>query len=536
MVWMKPPNVHLTAMMMTKALTEALVQHLVAIISQPLSKQGLLAAILSGLLASLALPPHGITILILALGLPAMQLAFAVNWRQGFFIGWATGTGWFLYSLYWISNALVVSGGGDLALIPFSAIGLPVFLGLFWGVGFASAAKVASKGPLRLILLVIGLSLAEYARGFVLTGFPWNWPSMVLANTDVTMALVSVIGSTGGIVAVLMLAVMPALLLLNARGIAGGFAIILMLLMGVSAQQLYRNHDNTPLMQVRIVQPNIPQQEKWDRQKRPQHLAQIMAASRRPAERPLDLIIWPETAFAGFYEADRGVVNAISLAASSGVTPVLLGMLSEPEWNQFYNSAGVFTPGEGMGDLYHKRHLVPFGEYAPLRSYIPFIDAIAGPYDFSKGDQVMALPLTTKNGEGVKLLPLICYEVIFPLQTRRDQNKLQADVMVNLTNDAWFGNTIGPQQHLTMARMRSAELGAAMIRVANTGVSALIDNYGRITAKIDYDQKGIQDGSLPQKISTIYAAYGEAGFWGLIALLITISFVMSILTRRKLNV
>ena len=536
MVWMEPSNVHLIPMMMTKALTKALKQHFVAIISQPLSKKGLLAAVMSGLLASLALPPHGITALILALSLPAMQLAFALNWRQGFLIGWATGTGWFLYSLYWISNALVVSGGGDLALIPFSAIGLPVFLGLFWGVGFAIPAKLAPTGPLRLIILVIGLSLTEYARGFVLTGFPWNWPSMVLANTDVTMALVSVIGSTGGIVAVLMLAVMPALLLLNAREIAVGFAVILMLLVGMSALHLHRHHDDTPLMQVRIVQPNIPQQEKWDRQKRPQHLAQIMAASRQPAERPLDLIIWPETAFAGFYEPDRGVVNAISLAASSGTTPVLLGMLSEPEWNHFYNSAGIYTPGAGMGNLYHKRHLVPFGEYAPLRSYIPFIDAIAGPYDFSKGDQVMALPLTTKDGRGVKLLPLICYEVIFPLQTRRDQNKVQADVMVNLTNDAWFGNTIGPRQHLTMARMRSAELGMAMIRVANTGVSALIDSHGRITAKIDYDQKSIQDGSVPQKIATIYAAYGEAGFWGLIALLIIISSVMTTLTRLKSHV
>ena len=108
--------------------------------------------------------------------------------------------------------------------------------------------------------------------------------------------------------------------------------------------------------------------------------------------------------------------------------------------------------------------------------------------------------------------------------------------MVNLTNDAWFGNTIGPRQHLTMARMRSAELGMAMIRVANTGVSALIDNHGRITAKIDYDQKGVRDGSLPQKTPTIYAAYGETGFWGLIALLIIISSVMSILTRRKSQV
>ena len=536
MAWVIRPNAHLIPMMMTKALTKALMQYLVVIISQPLSKKAILAAIFSGFMASLALPPHGITALILVLSLPAMQLAFALNWRQGFLIGWATGTGWFLYSLYWISNALVVSGGGDLALIPFSAIGLPVFLGLFWGVGFARAAKVAPTGPLRLIILVIGLSLTEYARGFVLTGFPWNWPSMVLANADVTMALVSVIGSTGGIVAVLMLAVMPALLLLNARGVVVGFAAVLTLLMGVSAQHLYRDHDDMPLMQVRIVQPNIPQQEKWDRQKRPQHLAQIMAASRQPAERPLDLIIWPETAFAGFYEADRGVVNAISLAASSGTTPVLLGMLSEPELNQFYNSAGIYTPATGMGNLYHKRHLVPFGEYAPLRSYIPFIDAIAGPYDFSKGDQIKALPLTTKNGQGVKLLPLICYEVIFPFQTRRDQNKVQADVMVNLTNDAWFGNTIGPRQHLTMARMRSAELGMAMIRVANTGVSALIDSHGRVTAKIDYDQKGIQDGSVPQKIATIYAAYGEAGFWGLIALLIIISSVMPILTRRKLNV
>ena len=531
MAWMIRPPLH-----HPKTMTKEFMPLFVALIRQPITKKGLLAAMLSGLLASLALPPHGLTLLILALSLPALQLAFASHWRHGFFIGWATGTGWFLYSLYWISNALVVSGGADLALIPFSGLGLPVFLGLFWGAGFALAVIFTQKGESRLVLLIAGLSITEYLRGVVLTGFPWNWPSMVLANADVTMAVVSLIGSTGGMVAVLMLAFMPAILLLNARWVAGVFALVLSLLMVFSAQHLSHHNDDPSLMQVRIVQPNIPQQEKWDRQERPQHLALIIAASRAPAETPLDLIIWPETAFAGFYEAERGAVNAIALAASSGATPIFMGMLSEPDINRFYNSAGIYTPQSGMGGLYHKRHLVPFGEYAPLRSYIPFIDAIAGPYDFSAGDQAMGLPMTTQDGEGIKLLPLICYEVIFPAQIRRDQREINADVMVNLTNDAWFGNTIGPRQHLAMARMRSAELGMGMIRVANTGISALIDPYGRITASIDYDQSDYRDGAISRKIETVYQTYGDAGFWGLIALLIIITFAMSFLTMRRSQV
>ena len=508
------------------------------VMASPINKTGLMAAMIAGFLASLALPPHGITVFVLALSLPGLQLAFAQDWRQGFLIGWATGFGWFVYSLHWISHSLLISGGGDLVFLPFSALGLPAFLALFWGAGFAialvfSSGRISKNYACRLVLLIAFLSLTEYARGFVLTGFPWNWPGMVLANADITLAMASVIGASGGTVIILALAMMPALLIVDARRLVLGLMVVIAGLLAWSGQHLYQDRDADPLMQVRMVQPNIAQQDKWDRQLRPQHLAAMMAGSRQPRDRPLDLIIWPETAFAGFYERDRGVVNAIALAASSGATPVLLGMLSEPEFNIFYNSVGIYTPGKGMGVLYHKRHLVPFGEYAPMRSYIPYIDTIAGPYDFSAGQNSNPLVLDKHDGTSISILPLICYEVIFPAKTQQTQQTVNADVMVNLTNDAWFGDSIGPRQHLAMARFRSAELGMAMIRVANTGISAVIDPFGRVSAKIDYGISGIQDSAINKKIPTIYAQYGDWSFAALIGLLIFIARMMTFLTANK---
>ena len=538
MVWINGPKTKINPRLMAKPV----VTLAVAIIRQPLSKKGLLAALFAGVVASLALPPHGITLFLLALALPGLQLAFARDWRQGAMIGWATGLGWFIYSIYWISNALVVSGGSDLALIPFSALGLPAFLALFWAAGFALSARLTQDKISRLILLIAGLALMEYARGIVLTGFPWNLPGMVLANTDITLAMASILGVNGGTVVILTLAMIPAMLVLNARAWAAAITLSVAGLMVCSVwswgQSFDQPEESVSLMQVRMVQPNIPQNDKWDRRQRPQHLAQMMTASRAPANRPLDLIIWPETAFAGFYEQDRGTVNAIALAASSGVTPVLMGILSEPDFGQFYNAAGVYAPGSGMGGsgmgrLYHKRHLVPFGEYVPLRSYLPFIDAIAGPYDFSSGQTPMALSLERQDGEVVKLLPLICYEVIFPSKVRQDQITLDADVLVNLTNDAWFGDTIGPRQHLAMAQMRSAELGMPMIRVANTGISAVIDSHGRLVASIAYGQSGFQDAAIRPKRGTFYLTYGDVGFWGFLGLLFAAAGVRRFLTPNN---
>ncbi len=498
----------------------------------------LLMASLAGLVASLALPPHGVDIAIFALLVPAMQLLRAERGIEAFRLGWMTGFGWFVYSLFWISNALVVSGGGDVLLIPFSAIGLPLFLGLFWGLGFAIAFWAGRNPPSRLVMLAVSLAVMEYTRGFIFTGFPWNAPGMILANHDITLAIAASIGLWGGTLAVLLIAFWPGLVILRAKGLAFVVAIGLLGLWGAGLWQGQAQMTDHPGsgMTVRVIQPNIPQDQKWNRQDRPDHLRALVRASRQETNRDLDLILWPETAFAGFYEHERSVIQAMAQAASSGKTPVLTGTLRVQSPDQFFNSAMMFNPEGIMTQFYDKRHLVPFGEYAPLREFIPFVDVIAGPNDFAQGDTAGPMVITRRDGSAVRLLPLICYEVIFPAAVRRDLAETEADVMVNLTNDAWFGDTIGPRQHLAMAQMRAAETGRPLVRVANTGISAIIDSRGRITHRIDYGTEGVRDAVLSGRLDTLYTRFGDWGFAVMIIMVIVMAFASQFLTpyRRRM--
>lgn len=485
-----------------------------------------LLAIISGVIASLALPPIGLVVGVFALSIPFLMLGHTRSLKQDFLLGWSTGFGWFVFSLYWISNALVTSGGWHIALVPFSGLGLPLFLGLFWGVGFLAVGVVRTRvqltPPAMLILLVVALSFLDYLRGHILTGFPWNAAGLVAANADIGLAAGAIVGYWGLGVAVFSLAILPGLLLSHARALAV-MVIAALGLLGIGA---YDHLQQAPSVTagsgsvVRLVQPNIAQMDKWRRDLRASHLTELMTASRMPTAdgSTLDLIVWPETAFAGSIDRMPGVFKSITQAASSGRTPVFTGALRE-EFSPFrlYNSAVVVAPdGQVIGSA-NKSHLVPFGEYAPFRSFIPFVDAIAGPIDFSAGPPGQLLDVRRQDGQRIKLLPLICYEIIFPADVRA--HSAEADVIVTITNDAWFGDSIGPRQHLAMAQMRAAELGKPVIRVANTGISAMINSHGQITAEIPYGEKGSIDAKVSGNLSTLTRNYGD-GVYILLQLLL----------------
>ncbi len=446
-------------------------------------------------------------------------------------LGWATGTGWFLYSLSWISNALITSGGAHILLIPFSLIGLPLFLGLFWAAAFAIAHRIAVwqnlKSAQHVTLLIISISIMEYIRGFILTGFPWNAPGLVLAANDIGLATSSVTGYWGAGLLVLLFATMPAMAMMAGRiGIMLSGAIILPIIGLGQLPPIPYEHNATGLT-VRVIQPNIKQKDKWDFEKRRQHLAAIVAASRAETQRQHipDLIIWPETAFAGIYERERGVAGAFAQAATQGHSSIITGILSAQEDPfQLYNSAMIFGPDGNMNGSISKQHLVPFGEFAPLRSIIPFVDVIAGPIDFSPGKGLRALTFNNTDGQLISALMLICYEVIFPTAVRSSSLDEDADIIVVLTNDAWFGNTIGPRQHLAMAQMRSAELGMPMIRSANTGISAMIDRHGHVITSIDYDKSGQFDEVIGLSHPTIYRQYGDVVYLLLLLIFSVITY------------
>ena len=488
-----------------------------------------------GFIASLSLPPIGFFLGLFALAIPFYMLGYAGTMRSAFMLGWSVGFGWFLFSLYWLVHAFFVSGGLEMFIAPVALFLLAAFLGAFWGFGFAASHYFSSyplPRPLNIqFMAVIMLTLAEYLRGIIFTGFPWNIPGLVLVQSDWTLAILSVVGAWGGSLLVLAFALIPALLLMGAR------LLVLSIIGVIGFAALVGLYDRTiaptptAQMTARLVQPNIPQDLKWKPQLRRQHLAKLVNLSRQDAE-SVDLVIWPESAFAGVYERDTALVHSVAQAASSGRASVLMGIFSINE-NPFeiYNAAMVFAPDMSRLGHYEKRHLVPFGEYAPLRDYIPFVDAIAGGTDFTHGrGDIQPMVLSGTDGS-LKLLPLICYEIIFPQKVRRDLLATGADVIVNLTNDAWFSDTIGPLQHLAIAQMRAAELGVSVLRVANTGVTAAIDSRGRIINSLAYGTDGFID--VPIKVGqsgTIYRQFGNGVFILLIFVFAGIFYCISCLT------
>ena len=480
----------------------------------------MLQSVVVGVLASAALPPLGLTVLIFALALPFRHLGASVRQREAFLLGWATGSGWFFISLWWISKAFVTSGGAHIFLIPLVALGLPLFLGLFWGAAFWLAFVATTSPVARLLLLAAVLSLAEYSRGFVLTGFPWNAPGMIFANADLTITAAATFGLWGLSLIALLIPLLPLLVMMRQKRAVLG--VVLMLATVPAALLVGHRTDEIPAatsaMAVRIVQPDIDQRDKWDRQKRPDHLVRLMELSRVPGDeapaRQPDLIIWPETAFAGFISDERVIFDAVTGAAAAGVSTVLTGALriEDQQALMFFNTAALISPDGSLAATYDKQHLVPFGEYAPLRQYLPFVDAIAGPADFTPGQSSTAMTMQRRDGTAVTILPLICFEVIFPAAVRDAVLAGDVDLLVTITNDAWFGDTIGPRQHLAMARMRSAELGLPMLRAANTGISSVIDARGREVSRLDYGRHGTINASLGGTVDTPYRHFGETGF------------------------
>ncbi|MEC8728286.1 MAG: apolipoprotein N-acyltransferase [Pseudomonadota bacterium] len=475
-----------------------------------------LAVPLAGILASFALPPIHILPLLVTLSYPIARMLACQNMRSAFWVGWGCGLGWFLVSLYWISNAMLTGGEQFYWMIPFAMLLLPSFLAIFWGLAFALAWRSGSSLTLRWGVLIFWLMIMEWLRAHLFTGFPWQTPGMVFAFRPLGFDLASVIGVFGCGVVAIMLASLPLAIRLNKRlgltvvAMLSGLTVMAIL---VSGRPLI-DHAASGLT-VRMVQPAIPQQDKWKSELKDQHLAMHLEQSYALSEdqsKP-DLIVWGEVSYAGFLEHDWQDIETVMLKATAGTSWVLLGGLRQQKTSDrmdYYNSIFLVQPDAKISGVYDKRYLVPWGEYVPFREAFSFVDHLAGGIDFSAGVNAGMLTLKRPDGRIVNIAPLICYEVIFPVSTRHAA--IGADMLVNLTNDAWFGDSLGPRQHLAMAQMRSAELGLPMVRVATTGISAIINAYGQVTSHITYNTSDWQDIVISGRTHTIYARYGELGF------------------------
>ncbi len=468
---------------------------------------------LAGAAASLALPPIFFLPAIFIIGVPVWRVIHAPSRGDAARIFGFSGLGWFLASTYWVAHSVIVAAPSMWFFTPLLAIALAGILAVFWAVAAGLSWAHNDSNLLRLMRLIVLFAVIEWTRGFVATGFPWSLMGGLFAIHISSLQAASVLGVYGLTLVVFAFAVSPIFWLLAQRWVA---VLCLFLPLAISFLGFLRldqdfkedtniSGANGPV--IRLVQPAVPQSDKWDPEKRTDHLGDLVALSRKGRRDP-DLVIWPETAFAALPHQNKELLSSTVAAATHKTGYLLTGI---PRFNgkgQLQNSAFLLDHEGDLHGLYNKRHLVPFGEYIPFHSFLTFLDAIVGPVDFVAGNKNQII--TVPNVGQVQML--ICYEVIF--SGRAIVSKTRPDMIVNITNDAWFGQTVGPLQHLYQAQLRAVEEGVPLLRAANTGITAAFDGYGRQLGTIPLGEKGYLDIVVPPVLSaSVFAKFGNSIFF-----------------------
>jgi apolipoprotein N-acyltransferase len=432
-------------------------------------------------------------------------------------IALCAGLGYFGAVLNWIVEPFMVDAAKDGWMAPFAVVFLAFGMALFW----AGAAVLARAVPQRTWGFAVALTAMELMRGYMLTGFPWALIGHVWIDTPVAQAA-AIVGPAG----LTLMTLLMAALLASRRwlGIAGAMTI-LVAGWGYGLWALGQPSPAAPGIMLRLVQPNAAQAAKWDPAEARKFFDRLLAYTAvKPAP---DMVIWPETALPYLLERHPELQGMI--ATAGGGAPVVVGR-QRTDGALGWNSLTVIAPDGTIAANYDKHHLVPFGEYMPLGDLVYDwfgISALAAQmgngYSAGPGPQVLDL------GPLGRVLPLICYEAVFPQDLR---GTTRADWILQITNDAWFGTLSGPFQHLAQARLRAIEQGLPLVRVANTGVTGVYDARGRQVAVLPFGVAAYLDAALPGPLPmTPYARWGE---WPVLVLLAGLAVVLFL--RRKQSV
>ena len=469
---------------------------------------------LCGVLAVGALPPfYFIPCLFAAFSGLVFLLDRIESKKQAAMTGFMFGFGFFSVGLIWVCNALMIEGMGVKAFVPLPPLGFGVWGGLF--VAFAAwVASFFKKGVRRLTAFSAAWGISEWIRSWLFTGFPWNLIASVWTDYPEMLQTASFWGSYGLSLVTVFAAGLFAFVhdkktllksLLSVGVIAG-------LLFGFGSWRLSKAPATTDTINgvwIRLVQPNIPQGRKWSADEAEQNLMKHVHLSRSAGAEKVTHVIWPETATQFLLTQDEFARAMVTSALTPGAI-LLAGSLRTQKEN---SSLKLFNSIVALNDVgvflgsYDKSHLVPFGEYVPFADVFPFIRKLTPiSMDFSTGNGVetVAIPRTLPVGM------LVCYEVIFPGQVV--DKKVRPYWLLNVTNDGWYGISAGPYQHFASAQMRSVEEGLPLARAANTGISGMIDAYGRVVSSLALGEQGVVDVGLPRRTDqpTFYAKYGNA--------------------------
>lgn len=485
-------------------------------------------AFAAGICATLTLAPF----FVLPLLIPAFTVLYwlisgAASHKRAFWDGWWWGWGYYMTGLYWFCIALLTDAEKFAWLIPFALFGLTAVIAIYCGAACWIVSRLRYRGIPALLVFTIVWTLVEYARGHLFTGFPWNLAGYAFAVSDAMLQPASLVGIYG----LTWLAVLlgTSLAALGLDGISRRKAwlfigIVYALAAGAAGWGASRIAQATveyvPDVKLRLVQANIAQHHKWDPALQMQGLEEHIRLMQEPGIEGVTHIIWPETAIP--YALKEGAPLARMIGEKVPVEKILIAgalrMEGEPGagaqgW-EIWNSIMAINHDGVIVGIYDKTKLVPFGEFLPFRNFVPpaWLTPV-GTKDFSSGKG----PVTLDWPGLPPISPLVCYEGIFP--SLAASNERRPAMLLNLTNDAWFGVSSGPHQHFHMSRARAVEQGVPLVRVANTGITAVTDALGRVIAYLPLNTKQFIDVSLPMAgPATVYGQYGDSIVWVLMVL------------------
>ena len=467
-------------------------------------------------------------------GIPAAAIA-----------GWWFGFGYFIAGLYWIGYAFLVDADTFAWLLPIAVAGLPAVLALFMALGFALARLLWTRDAFRILSFATAITASEWLRGHILSGFPWNLFGYAITEPLALAQSASLIGIWGLTFLTLAIFATPAVLI-DDRAVtrrpwlplAAALAVLLCMV-GYGTVRLARHATQlVPGVKLRLMQPNLQQDVKFNYGAKKEVMEKYLALSDRATGpqssgvRDATILIWPESAFPFFLAREPDVLAQIADFLPRGTT-LITGAVRPPDAppgvkiSRAYNSIYAIDGDGNVLSIYDKLHLVPFGEYLPFQSTmeklgIMQLTRVIGGFIPGTRRNVMTIP------GAPKALPLICYEVAFSGQIVPPGER--PGWIVNLTNDGWFGISTGPYQHLQQARLRAIEEGLPIVRVANTGISAVIDPLGRFIGELPLGQEGVLDSPLPAALPP--SVFSRIGDWPL-AIMLAISILM--VSRRRLR-
>ena len=513
-------------------------------------------AFFSGAFGAFALPPYSLFAviavpLIIAVWLIDGSHDRAGDWprvaaaRVAFGAGWWMGFGYFLAGLWWVGAAFLVEADKFAWALPLGVVALPAVLAFFPAFGFALARLLWSPGPARVFALAFGLGLAEWARGIFFTGFPWNDLGMTL-GANLTLAQIgSLVGLHGLTFLSIAIFAAPATLwrvdqsrFSFAPTLLAAFALAIIAAFG--ALRLSAPASAVlPHVKLRLVQPNVAQDASFAPENKDKILHRYFDLSDRATApehagiRDATHLIWPESAFPFILSRDASSLADIASFLSGGATLVTGAVRLEDERGlspRFYNSIEIVDGGGGLSkERYDKQHLVPFGEYVPFggvleSAHITQFVHVPGGFEPGSGRRILHIPGLPDA------MPLICYEAIFPIEIGDWlSGAARPEWLLNLTDDAWFGVTPGPYQHFAQARLRAIELGLPLVRAANSGVSAVVDGFGREMVAAPLGAEGVLDSELPAALApTWQSRLGSLG-----AALIAVAFLAASLAGKR---